>query len=125
MTQPTPIKHVLVADDYPLTAELLALGLEAELAGAITIDYAIDGRQALRMGLARPPAVAILDINMPGMSGWAVGDALRLGPGGAAMLLIAVTANPADVIAPADRLFDHVLSKPADVAALAALIRAA
>src|SRR5207302_10293327 len=58
--------HVLVVDDDPTVAEVVVgylrrAGLEAELAE--------DGHRALALAAARPPALVVLDLMMPGIDG--------------------------------------------------------
>jgi DNA-binding response OmpR family regulator len=47
------------------------------------------------LGLADPPDVAVLDIEMPGLDGWHVADRLRAGGVTAVVFLTANTEAPA------------------------------
>lgn len=42
-----------------------------------TVEASGDGLSALAVARARPPAVAIIDIGLPGLSGWEVAKRLR------------------------------------------------
>ena len=42
-----------------------------------TVEASGDGLSALAVARARPPAIAIIDIGLPGLSGWEVARALR------------------------------------------------
>ncbi len=71
--------RVLVVDDEPAArdglAALLARDGEVEVAGT-----AADGRRAVEAIRARRPDVVFLDVQMPGLDGFAVLEALRPGP---------------------------------------------
>ena len=113
--------RVLVVDDYPDNAESMAMllrlyGHEAETA--------LDGTAALESARARRPEVVLLDIDMPGMSGYEVAARLRrMFHGG--VVLIAITAHGLE----ADRRrcleagFDRHVVKPADPEKLEGLLR--
>ena len=61
-------KHVLVVDDDGLTRQALTTTLEA---AGYTARQAADGPEGLRLlGSGPPPLAILLDIVMPGMSGW-------------------------------------------------------
>jgi DNA-binding response OmpR family regulator len=65
--------HVLVVDDEKRTCDVICFNLEAR---GYSVDVAFDGDSALRKVAARIPDLMILDINMPGVSGWEVLDLL-------------------------------------------------
>jgi two-component system alkaline phosphatase synthesis response regulator PhoP len=65
--------HVLVVDDEKATCDVIRFNLEAR---GYSVDTAMDGDQALRKVVDRVPDLMILDINMPGVSGWEVLDLL-------------------------------------------------
>ena len=79
---------VLVVDDCPYLADALALLLK-RWGYQTAVDY--DGPSALAVALARPPAVVLLDLDMPGMDGYEVARRLRGQPRMAEALLIALT----------------------------------
>ncbi|HYD43232.1 MAG TPA: MEDS domain-containing protein [Anaeromyxobacter sp.] len=66
--------RVLVVDDNLDAAETLADALRVLGHDAVT---AHDPEAALDVAAAHPPEVAILDIGLPGMDGWALGALLR------------------------------------------------
>jgi CheY-like chemotaxis protein len=80
--------RVLVVDDYDDIVETMATLLR--LYGH-EVDTALSGPAALRAAQANPPDVVLLDITMPGMSGYDVAAQLR-GMFGYKLLLIAITA---------------------------------
>jgi two-component system response regulator GlrR len=62
-------KHVLVVDDDVHVRSTLTLLLEAE---GYRVTAVADAREALRfLAGAEPPAIILLDLNMPGMDGGA------------------------------------------------------
>ncbi len=67
-------KRIFVAEDDPAILELLVARLE--IAGH-RVNSARDGASALRLILATPPAMVILDVNMPKLDGFSVLRALR------------------------------------------------
>jgi DNA-binding response OmpR family regulator len=67
--------YVLIVEDEPATADILRFNLENR---GYECDCAYDGDEAVRMATTRSPNLMILDINMPGMSGWEVLDLLPL-----------------------------------------------
>lgn len=107
--QPGP--HVLIVDDNETNRRLLAALLESF---AMTSDAAGTGQQAVNMAAATAYDGVLLDLHMPGMDGMETAAALRLGPDGSRLPLIAVTAALESV---GDRKlrqagFDDVLPKP-------------
>lgn len=68
------VRRVLVADDEPLTAEMLALMLAFR---GFEVICAHDGAEALQQALEWKPDVMLLDVVMPGLEGDAVTRALR------------------------------------------------
>ena len=115
--------RVLVVDDNEDAREMLAemlvaLGHEAMAAG--------DGPEALRVLERFRPDLAILDIGLPGMDGYALATRIRALPGGDALRLIALSGygQPDDRAAGARAGFDAYLVKPVDVARLQAEVAA-
>ena len=116
--------EVLVADDHPLNRQALRLILEA--IGAL-ISEAQDGSEALAALEARAFDVALLDLNMPGMTGPAIARAVRAGSGPNAQgRLIAVTgaAAEADVARCLEAGMDAHVAKPISAPELLATIAA-
>ncbi len=71
---PTAPQTVLVADDDPTIVRLLTLTLEADGFRVVTAN---DGETALRLARTEPPALMLLDWQMPGASGVEVTRVLR------------------------------------------------
>jgi two-component system, sensor histidine kinase len=111
--------HVVIADDNRDAADTLGMVLEAQ---GFSVSIAYHGREALDLVKRMQPEVAILDIGMPGVSGYDVARALR--DAGSGTLLVAVTGwgSAKDVQRASSAGFDHHFTKPADPKALIALI---
>ena len=105
----TPV--VLVVDDDALTRKLAAERLERR---GLLVLRAGGGEEALRVARAQPPDLVLLDIQMPGMSGFDVLRALRADPALAAAKIVAMTASvmPDDQGRMDQEDFDAVLAKP-------------
>ena len=104
-------KRIFVAEDDPAILELLTARLE--IAGH-RVTGARDGAEALRMILASPPALVILDVNMPRLDGFSVLRALR-GHGASArtpVLMLTARKLGADVRMARDYGANDYLAKP-------------
>lgn len=74
MTTDTEVTKILVADD---DLEILALVARHLSALPAQIVEASDGEEALRIAKREKPSLVVLDVMMPGMSGWEVCRAIR------------------------------------------------
>ena len=112
---------VLIVDDNRDAADSLAELLATM--GAVTL-VAYSGEEALQLAAANEIDIAVLDIGMPGMDGCELAQHLRAGPGGARMVLVALTGwgqqGYKERIAAAG--FDHHLLKPLNLSAFMALL---
>jgi DNA-binding response OmpR family regulator len=68
---------VLVADDEPTMLELVARHLRSMDRPKIEVIEASDGDEAWRLARERLPDLVVLDVMMPGMSGWEVCRKIR------------------------------------------------
>ncbi|UJA19582.1 response regulator [Thermoleophilia bacterium SCSIO 60948] len=80
----------LVADDDADVRELVAFRLEREGYEVLT---AADGAQALELTSAHVPAVAILDVMMPGLDGYEVTRRMRADPRLSEVPVVLLTAS--------------------------------
>jgi PAS domain S-box-containing protein len=113
-------RKILVVDDNVDAARSLAMNLE--LAGH-SVQSVYDGREALEAYERFEPEIVLLDIGMPGMSGYEVARAIRERPRGVDALLVAVTGwgQPEDKRRAEQAGFDLHFTKPVDPARLIAL----
>ncbi len=108
---------ILVADDNDDGREMLAFFLTSE---GHTVTTAIDGPSALAAAIEQNPDVAILDIGMPGFSGYTVAERLREGRDGARPVLVALSGlgQDEDKARAETAGFAHHFTKPVDIHAL-------
>ena len=83
-------REVLVVEDEKQNQELMRAVVEDLLGGRARVCD--DGEDCLRMAQERKPALILLDLMLPGMSGWDVARRLRQDPGTASVPIIAVSA---------------------------------
>ena len=89
--------RVLVVDDNPLNQEVMRSYLEAKTAGLVFAD---DGPSALKLLAEGSFDLALIDLQMPGMSGLQVAEAYRARPAGQqqSCVLVALSAYLGDEI---------------------------
>ena len=103
--------RILIADDYTDTRELLRLALE--MAG-YEVREARNGRECIEMALDDAHDLALIDLSMPVLDGWATLKQLRSDERTAQMRCIAITAAAAgpDRHRAMEAGFDGYISKP-------------
>ena len=114
--------EVLLVDDDDLHRELVADYLTL---GGFAVRHAADGREALAVMRRTPPAVVLLDVQMPELDGFELATMLKADPVTAAIPIIMVSAHEgrgARLIGLESGAEDY-LSKPVDPAELIAKIR--
>lgn len=119
---PLPLR-VLVADDEPPLRLLVRVSLEFE---GMRVIEAADGREAVARALTAPPDVAVLDVMMPRLDGFAVAERLREHEQTADTALIFLTAlTNTETTRRADELGALFLPKPFDPVELPHVVRRA
>ena len=105
--------RILVVDDHAESAGSLAAVLEHKGHGHV-VAVANEGRQAVELAKQFKPEVAFLDIDMPGMNGDEVAQALRKVDGLQTLVLVALTgwSGPRGKARSQTAGFDHHLTKP-------------
>jgi DNA-binding response OmpR family regulator len=113
-------KRVLVADDEPMTAELLAYMLDHR---GFEVFSAYDGREALdRIREIRPDAV-VLDVMMPSLHGSEVARAVRSDPELQHVPVVLFSSVDESDVEWRDSGADVFLQKPIDICALPELLQ--
>ena len=116
-------RRILVVDDSMDAAESTALLLQA---WGHEVRVAHDGAGALQAAVDLRPEIVLLDIGLPGMSGYEVAKHLRLRDSSRDALIIAITGygQDEDRRKALDAGFNRHLTKPVDPAMLRELISA-
>ena len=113
---------ILVVDDYPDTLDVWTVSLSAAGFDVVT---AVDGFTALAIAQTVLPDLVVLDLELPGRSGYDVATVLRQDPATRHIPLIAATGFSHEAqLARARRAgFDVIVIKPCDPAELIAHIQ--
>jgi CheY-like chemotaxis protein len=116
----TPLR-ILLVDDNRDAADSLAMLLELK---SHEVRIAYDGAQALELAPEVAPHLAVIDIAMPGMDGYATLAALREMPALAGTMFAAMTGfgHATDRERTREAGFDTHLVKPVEFALLEALL---
>ncbi|MDB5944722.1 MAG: putative histidine kinase, hybrid, partial [Ramlibacter sp.] len=114
--------RVLLADDNVDAADTMSAMLEMSGHEVRTV---YSGRAVLQEAPAFAPEVMLLDIGMPGMSGYEVAQRLRADAHYERTVLVALTGwgSESDRAQALDAGFDHHLTKPVDHLVLERLLR--
>ncbi|WP_423919910.1 response regulator transcription factor [Frigoribacterium sp. 2-23] len=113
--------RVLVVDDQAALAEGLRVGLEAE---GMAVDVASNGVDALWRTREGSYDVVVLDIMLPGMSGYAVCRSMRGGGDWTPVIMLTAKDGDWDQVEALDTGADDYLTKPFSFAVLLARLRA-
>jgi DNA-binding response OmpR family regulator len=115
------VLRVLIVEDEPEMAALLARGLQSE---GYAVDVAENGIDGMSLSATEPYDIAVLDVMLPGMSGFELCRRLREQTSGIAILLLTARDAVDDRIRGLDAGADDYLTKPFAFAELAARLRA-
>ena len=115
--------RVLLVDDQPDGLEMMTMLLEAN---GYQVLQAANGLDGLAAAQAQHPPVGVIDIGLPGISGYELARRLRADPATSAMLLVALTGYglEEDRRRALEAGFDHHFAKPVNFAQLHAAIEA-
>lgn len=113
--------RILTVEDEPEMADLIARGLRGE---GYVVDVAEDGVQAMVLAKDAGYDIAILDVMLPGMSGFELCRWLRRQHEGLAIILLTARDAVDDRVKGLDAGADDYLTKPFEFVELAARLRA-
>jgi len=113
--------RVLVVEDETRMAEALARGLRAE---GFTVDIAPDGLRGLRLARDADHDVVLLDLRLPGLSGYEVCRRLRASEVWTPVLVLSAKDGEFDQADALDAGADDFLAKPFSYVVLLAKLRA-
>lgn len=113
--------RILTVEDEPEMADLIARGLRGE---GYVVDVAEDGVQAMSLAKDGAHDIAILDVMLPGMSGFELCRWLRRQNEGLAIILLTARDAVDDRVRGLDAGADDYLTKPFEFVELAARLRA-
>jgi two-component system, sensor histidine kinase len=118
-----PVRRVLIVEDNPDFRHGLRVLLES---WGHVVEEAATGTQGLEIMRTARPEIALVDLGLPGLDGYAVAEAVRSAPGGETVLLVAVTGYGGihDRRRAKDVGFDAHLTKPVNPAVLARVMAA-
>ena len=116
--------RVIYIDDNTVNTMLMAAMFE-RLPG-LSLQCESNPRQGVALALAQPPALLLVDIQMPGLDGYQVLRLLRADPATQAVPAIAVSANamPQDLARGRAAGFVDYLTKPLDLQRLQSALQA-
>lgn len=116
-----PQKRILLVDDYPDALEIWGLYLRAL---GYDVETADDGLKAVACAHQHVPDIVVLDLELPGITGFEAARRLRSAPDTAAVPLIAATgySHVKQLNEARASGFDSIVIKPCEPAALVAEI---
>ncbi|MCC3159340.1 response regulator transcription factor [Hymenobacter sp. 15J16-1T3B] len=112
---------VLLVEDEPKVSAFIRKGLEEE---HFDVEVAYDGTFGARLALAHSFDLVILDVILPGMSGFEVLKAIRQRDQDVPVLMLTALGTTADKLEGFDAGADDYLVKPFDFPELLARVRA-
>jgi DNA-binding response OmpR family regulator len=114
--------RILVVEDDPVILRLLEVNLGLE---GFEVETAARGEEALEMAKKAPPALILLDVMMPGLSGWEVARKLKDESSTAEVpvILLSARAQEEDRRRGQELGVEAYVTKPFDPSELAEMIR--
>lgn len=114
-------QRAIVVDDNTDLAQMLAVRLGGL---GLDVEVAHDGEHALLLARGNPPSVMLVDLGLPGITGFEVVETLRNEPATATTLFVAISGFISDAMAARAHAvgFAHHLTKPVELPELLAAL---
>jgi DNA-binding response OmpR family regulator len=114
-------RRVLVVDDEPAMRTLCRVNL---VASGMEVLEAADGDEAIAVAAAERPDIVLLDVMLPGISGWDVATALSERPETRAIpvIFLSARADHADLVRGQEHGAVGYVTKPFDPVGIAELV---
>jgi len=112
---------ILVIEDDPVLGKAMATHLQH---AGYDVDLAEDGERGLRRIQHQRPDVAVVDLMLPGVDGWAVTETIRREHGGVPVIVVSARGSEHDKVHTLEIGADDYLSKPFGMRELVARIEA-
>lgn len=113
--------HILVIEDDASVASVVKRGLAYE---GFTVDAAASGHAGLTIARDHPPDLVLLDLMLPGLSGFEVLSRLRAADAHLPIIMLTGRDAPADQVEGLERGADDYVVKPFTFGVLAARVKA-
>ena len=113
--------RVLVVEDEPGIASALVRGLTAD---GFAVDHADDGTEGLWLAQTHPYAAIVLDLMLPGVTGWQICSTLREAGDTTPILMLTAKDGEYDEIEGLETGADDYMTKPFSYPVLVTRLRA-
>ena len=115
MDDATPVHapHILIVDDYPDALDILAIYLRSI---GFRVSTAVDGAEAIAAAESLAPDLIVLDLELPGVSGFEAARAIRRRPDTRDIPIIAATgySHQRQLALAREAGFDRIVVKPVE-----------
>jgi two-component system alkaline phosphatase synthesis response regulator PhoP len=120
----TRVRNIIIVEDDEDIADSIRYNLDRE---GFRVRVAVTGEDALNLILNGPPSLILLDLNLPGMSGFEICRRLRAEPSTATIpiLMLTARADETDKVLGLNMGADDYITKPFSMRELVARVNAA
>jgi len=112
---------ILIIDDDPAMRDILTVVGQQH---GFTVHFASDGTDGLRVAESADVDLIVLDLNMPGLTGFDVCRRLRAAGIELPIMMLSASSDPVDIVVALEIGADDFIAKPFEVRELAARINA-